>query len=149
MTPHARQSFHESKDARQTSNDREAQLFFQPCQLRRPMDGRPNGRSERKNCPMFVFSPNATPQVAIGRAGFPCTTVIGRTDDDTTLHAVTTAPRPIVTFGRMMAPGPMNVSSSIVIPCGPRKWAISIARTLIITLFPTEIRSGRDVSNST
>ena len=102
MTLHTRQSLHESKDARQTSNDREAQLFFQSCQMRPPVDGRPSGRSERKNCPMSVFSPNATPQVAIGRAGFPCTTVIGRTDDDTTLPAVTTAPRPIVTFGSII-----------------------------------------------
>jgi hypothetical protein len=51
-----------------------------------------------------TFNPSGTSAVAIGRAGFLCTIVFGGTDFATTLPAVTIAPRPIVTFGKMIAP---------------------------------------------
>jgi hypothetical protein len=45
------------------------------------------------------------PATATCVAGFPCTSDIGATECVTTLPAVTTAPRPIVIFGRIIEPG--------------------------------------------
>ena len=44
------------------------------------------------------------PQRATGWAGLPCATVIGGTEAVTTLPAVTTALRPMVTLGSEIAP---------------------------------------------
>ena len=50
----------------------------------------------------------------IMRAGTPATTVIGGTCAVTTAPAATTAPRPTVTPGRMVAFAPTQASSSMV-----------------------------------
>src|SRR6516162_5776163 len=77
---------------------------------------RVNGLSRRENSFMLVFSLRGTRHVATGTAGLPCTTVIGDTERVTTLPAVTTAPCPMVTLDKMIAPGPINASRSILTP---------------------------------
>src|SRR5215472_16589323 len=72
-----------------------------------------SGFNLRRNSLYAVAQVNGISQCAIGLAGLPCTIVMGGTERVTTLPAVTTAPRPIVTLGRMIAPGPMYASSSI------------------------------------
>src|SRR5437016_13524818 len=76
-----------------------------------------NGRSVLENSLIdLVCSVRGTPHCATGAAGLPCTSVSGGTDCVTTLPAVTTAPRPITTLGKIMTPGPMNASLSILTP---------------------------------
>src|SRR3970282_1669862 len=95
-----------------------------------------------------VSAPSGTPQRATGTAGLPCTSVIGATDCVTTLPAGTTGPRPIVTLGSTIAPGPMKTSSSILtggISDGgtpSRKWAMITARMPINTLEPIQTNAG-------
>ena len=76
-----------------------------------------------------------TPMRAIGLAGLPCTIVMGGTDVVTTLPAVTIDPRPMVTLGSTIAPGPTLASSSITTPRASRTCAMIVAR------MPTHDRS--------
>jgi hypothetical protein len=94
---------------------------------------------------------------ATGLAGFPCTIVRGGTWRDTTLPAVTTAPCPIVTSGRITAFGPMNTSSSIRTETSSglngspvrrsmplySKCATIVTRMPIATRFPITTRRGK------
>src|SRR5580658_8477594 len=96
-----------------------------------------------------ISGPSGTPHCATGTAGFPCTTVIGGTERVTTLPAVTTAPRPITTFGRITAHGPIKASFSILTPSAPLKWAITVARMPIALPSSIVIRCGRQVSRIT
>src|SRR6266446_4569587 len=80
-----------------------------------------NGRSILENSLIdLVCSVRGTRHCATGAAGLPCTSVRGGTDCVTTLPAVTTAPRPITTLGKIMTPGPMNASLSILTPRNSR-----------------------------
>src|SRR5215471_10697228 len=72
-----------------------------------------SGVSCSENSFIVIFAVNGTPHLATGTAGLPCTTVISGTERVTTLPAVTTAPRPMVTLANMIAPGPINASLSI------------------------------------
>ncbi len=89
------------------------------------------------------------PHLAMGTAGFPCTTVIGGTERVTTLPAVTTAPRPTTTPGSMIAPGPTKTSRSIFTPVVSRKCATMVTRILRVQLSSSVIRTGREVSRMT
>src|SRR5258706_10244309 len=88
------------------------------------------GLSRLENSFNVTSDESGIPQFAMGTAGFPCTMVMGGTEWLTTLPAVTTAPRPMVTLGRRIAPGPMKASCSIFTPCVSRKWAITVTRIL-------------------
>ena len=74
------------------------------------------GFSRLENSFSGVLGQRGTPHVAIGTAGLPCTIVIAGTDLVTTLPAVTTAPSPICTSGRIMTPGPMKAFLPILMP---------------------------------
>ena len=75
-----------------------------------------SGLRRMENSIKGVSGIRGTPHLATGTAGLPWTTVIGGTELVTTLPAVTTAPSPISTFGRMITPGPMKACFPIFTP---------------------------------
>jgi len=108
-----------------------------------------SGRKAREKAFIETSCLNGMPHLAIGTAGFPWTTVMAGTDCDTTLPAATTAPLPTMTFGKIIAPGPMNASRSILTPRNSLKWAMIVARILIATSCSIVINSGKAVSRTT
>jgi hypothetical protein len=97
-----------------------------------------------------VSGTSGTPHLATGTAGLPWTTVIERTELVTTLPAVTTAPSPISTFGRMITPGPMKACFPIRTPLRDSlKCAITMTPIPIKASSSIVISSGNSVSRTT
>src|SRR5271165_5031113 len=109
-----------------------------------------SGLSRLENSFKEVPAHNGTPHLATGTAGLPWTTVIAGTELVTTLPAVTTAPSPISTSGRMIAPGPTKARLPIFTPRRDSlKCTITMTPIPIKTLSSIVINRGNSVSRTT
>lgn len=88
---------------------------------------RETGFNRLENSFNGVSGHSGRPHLATGTAGLPWTNVIAGTGLVTTLPAVTTAPSPISTSGRMITPGPMKACFPIRTP---RRDSLKCAMTI-------------------